>query len=186
MAGRKRRSRQRLPLAWQGTDGHTSACGEVRSRLTGLLSRRNTASHRCLAGPDPGRSPSARSRKTGVPENVVFPHAPFSKRVEKRRGPTWAACRISSDDNFLRWHYPHQVEGRSRRFLSAITAPLYFSALLWHQRQGLSRPRFSKNVEKDRGSPLQCGKKRRMIETSEQRGVRIAGLRGDCHGLDLT
>ena len=118
--------------------------------------------------------------------NVLSLHAPFVKRVKKRRGPRWAARRVRSDDDFLRWHYPHQVEGRSRRFLSAITAPLYFSALLWHQRQGLSRPRFSKNVEKDRGSPLQCGKKRRMIETSEQRGVRIAGLRGDCHGLDLT
>ena len=35
---------------------------ENRSRLPGLLSRRNTASHRCFSGPDPGRSPSARSR----------------------------------------------------------------------------------------------------------------------------
>ena len=40
----------------------------VRSRLTGLLSRRNTASHRCSPGPGTGRSPSARSRpKAGAP-----------------------------------------------------------------------------------------------------------------------
>ena len=62
----------------------------------------------------------------GAPECSMFLHAPFSKKWKKRRGPTWAARRVRSDNDFLRWHYPHQVEGRSVRFLSAVTAPLCF------------------------------------------------------------
>ena len=58
--------------------------------------------------------------------NVLSLHTPFVKRVKKRRGPRWAARRVRSDDDFLRWHYPHQVEGRSGCFLSAKTAPLCF------------------------------------------------------------
>ena len=68
MSGReKTKDAQRFPLAWQGTGVH-SACGwKLRSRLPGLLSRRNTASHRCVFGPDTGRSPSVRSRFPGTP-----------------------------------------------------------------------------------------------------------------------
>ena len=51
-----------------------------RSRLTGLLSRRNTASHRCHTGP--GRSPSARH---GLTVDAHFP--PFCPGVQNQETP---------------------------------------------------------------------------------------------------
>ena len=155
--------RQRLPLAGQGTGGYTSACGEMRSRLTGLLSRRNTASHRCLAGPDPGRSPSARSRMARGAGKRFSLHAPFSKEWKNGGGPTWAARRVRPDDDFLRWHYPHQVEGRSGCFLSANTAPLCFYEAYYGTANRACQGRRQKDREKIHGLPLQCGKKRRIL-----------------------
>ena len=151
--------RQRLLLAGQGTGGYTSACGEMRSRLTGLLSRRNTASHRCLAGPDPGRSPSARSRMArGAGKRFSLP-APFSIEWKNGGGPTWAARRVSSDDDFLRWHYPHQVEGRSGRFLSAEWLPCVFTRPIMAPPTGLVKGGGKKIVKKSTDCPCNVEKR---------------------------
>ena len=70
--------------AWQGWRTQFARAGNNRSRLAGLLSRRNTASHRCLLGPDPGRSPSVRSRFfTGTPG---FFHIPPEKSGYTKNG----------------------------------------------------------------------------------------------------
>ena len=151
--------RQRLPLAGQGTGGYTSACGEMRSRLTGLLSRRNTASHRCLAGPDPGRSPSARSRMARGAGKRFSLHAPFSKEWKNGGGPTWAARRVNSDDDFLRWHYPHQVEGRSGRFLSAEWLPCVFTRPIMAPPTGLVKGGGKKIVKKSTDCPCNVEKR---------------------------
>ena len=151
--------RQRLLLAGQGTGGYTSACGEMRSRLTGLLSRRNTASHRCLAGPDPGRSPSARSRMARGAGKRFSLHAPFSKEWKNGGGPTWAARRVSSDDDFLRWHYPHQVEGRSGRFLSAEWLPCVFTRPIMAPPTGLVKGGGKKSVKKSTDCPCNVEKR---------------------------
>ena len=55
---------------------------ENRSRLAGLLSRRNTASHRCIIGPNPGRSPSVRSRPQPGRHGRVF--SPSLSKVYKK------------------------------------------------------------------------------------------------------
>ena len=151
--------RQRLPLAGQGTGGYTSACGEMRSRLTGLLSRRNTASHRCLAGPDPGRSPSARSRMARGAGKRFSLHAPFSKEWKNGGGPTWAARRVNSDDEFLRWHYPHQVEGRSGCFLSAEWLPCVFTRPIMAPPTGLVKGGGKKIVKKSTDCPCNVEKR---------------------------
>ena len=95
--------------------------GRNRSRLAGLLSRRNTASHRCVFGPGTGRSPSARSRKTGAPQVFSLTH-PFFKEVEhgKATGPRRFCIAMS-----LRWHYPHQVKGSERLLPLSPKAPLF-------------------------------------------------------------
>ena len=88
MNGENRVKRQRLPLL--RPDGPQTGSGNpkvgslpVRSRLTGLLSRRNTASHRCVSGTGTGRSPSARSRSgTGAPRFSP----PFEKSCKWKNG----------------------------------------------------------------------------------------------------
>ena len=78
-----------------------------RSRLSGLLSRRNTASHRVDSrpralplGPEPPTRRLRQKTKTGAPSA----EAP----VKTHR------------DDFLRRHYPHQVKGsKFEHFLSA-------------------------------------------------------------------
>ena len=68
-------------------------------------------------GPDPGRSPSIRSRRTRGAARFSLP--PLQK--ETRRAPEMPPCRLRSDS--LRWHYPHQVKGRRFIFLSAVKLP---------------------------------------------------------------
>ena len=62
-----------------------------------------------------GRSPSAR-------KNCSCPDSSFPKEKNRRR-PADVSCKKSSYD-FLRRHYPHQVKGRSGRFLSACRCKL--------------------------------------------------------------
>ena len=103
----------------------------LRSRLAGLLSRRNTASHRCrLQGS--GRSPSARcacaqSRPLQGGNDSSSKNADKTKTGDTRRG---ASCKKSSINDFLRRHYPHQVKGsKVDSFLSAcITSSPVFGS----------------------------------------------------------
>ena len=103
----------------------------LRSRLAGLLSRRNTASHRCrLQGS--GRSPSARcacaqSRPLQGGNDSSSKNADKTKTGDTRRG---ASCKKSYNNDFLRRHYPHQVKGsKVDSFLSAcITSSPVFGS----------------------------------------------------------
>ena len=103
----------------------------LRSRLAGLLSRRNTASHRCrLQGS--GRSPSARcacaqSRPLQGGNDSSSKNADKTKTGDTRRG---ASCKKSYNNDFLRRHYPHQVKGsKVGSFLSAcITSSPVFGS----------------------------------------------------------
>ena len=95
MAGRKRRTDSVLPL--HGKVQTTHVCAEGRSRLTGLLSRRNTASHRCHLPAYP--------REVCWPGHRALPLCPlpagpgrrygFSllpvKRVKKNSGYPWVS-----------------------------------------------------------------------------------------------
>ena len=77
---------------------------EVRSELAGSLSRRNTASHRCILAAQ-GAPPQPGHKKTGG-----SPADPPVKNL---------------DTDFLRRHYPHQVKGRS---WSTSSQPAYTSS----------------------------------------------------------
>ena len=60
----------------------------------------------------------------------VYKRQPFRLKVKnsgRLRG--CPPCRMLIH-NFLRWHYPHQVKGRSARFLSAGIGSPVLSALL--------------------------------------------------------
>ena len=70
--------------------------------------------------------------------------------------------------------------------LSHNGSPVFFGSIMALPAGLVKAPDSGRRGKKDGALPLQCGEKRRMIGTSKQRGVRIAGLRGDCHGLDLT
>jgi hypothetical protein len=79
---------------------------EGRSRLIGLLSRRNTASHRC--------NTRLRALPLSLPRTnrgCRF-HILFQKSATKnRKHLCGVSCKKSSCDDFLRRHYPHQVKG---------------------------------------------------------------------------
>ena len=134
-AGRKQQRRQRFPLAWQGR-GRFSARRKIRSGLAGPLSRRNTASHRCQTARVQGAPPRPAPGKPGR-LYVSLPTLLSVKEIKNRRTPMWESAR-SFHENFLRWHYPHQVKGSKRCFLSAFRLPC-FSRPLWHFLPGLSR-----------------------------------------------
>ena len=76
----------------QGYRGGAGARPAVRSRLTGLLSRRNTASHRCAVDPDTGRSPSVRSR----PGRDVRGFLLLSETSASKTGPPHGQPRFQS------------------------------------------------------------------------------------------
>ena len=149
MAGRKRRTDSVLPL--HGKVQTTHVCAEGRSRLTGLLSRRNTASHRCLW---PGhRALPLCPLPAGPGRRYGFSLLPV-KRV-KKTADTHGYPPSKLPMNSLRWHYPHQVKGSKRLLPLSPRAPLSF-ALLWHRNTGLSRPFFS-------AMGLTSGKRRHIL-----------------------
>ena len=87
MAGRKRHTDSVLPLHGKVT-GEYIPCVENRSRLTGLLSRRNTASHRCLW---PGhRALPLCPLPAGPGRRYGFSLLPV-KRVKKNSGYPWVS-----------------------------------------------------------------------------------------------
>ena len=154
--------RQRLPLAGQGTGGSLPPAEKFgRDSLAS-----SHAGTRLPIAAWPARTQGAPPRpapgSTGAPETFSL-HAPFVKRVKKRRGPRWAARRVRPDDDFLRWHYPHQVEGRSGRFLSAEWLPCVFTRPIMAPPTGVVKGGGKKIVKKIHGLPLQCGKKRRIL-----------------------
>ena len=164
MAGRKRHTDSVLPLHGKVT-GEYIPCVENRSRLTGLLSRRNTASHRCLW---PGhRALPLCPLPAGPGRRYGFSLLPF-KRVKKQA--PWRACHLGSRDDSLRWHGPHQVKGSKRLLPLSPGAPLSF-ALLWHRNTGLSRPFFGKPG---------LDKRKTAAYTVPRKGVLGRGLRGGC------
>jgi hypothetical protein len=137
-AGRKRSDQQRFPLVRQGwrSGKAPSAHGNSRSRLAGLLSRRNTASHRCNL-PDTGRSPSVRSRSAGN----LSPLCTLPLLKDKKR---------ESPDGFSRKKrfalptvaLPTSGKGSKPLLpLSLLTqAPLFFYRALCHAPPRLSSP----------------------------------------------
>ena len=108
-------------------------CPEGRSKLTGFLSRRNTASHRCYTIPliflrnsilqGTRRSPSARRGLTADADSPSF-----QKRKRKPETPE-----MVSPEEYkllsLRWHYPNQVQGSKVTPSSqpVLQAPRFFN-----------------------------------------------------------
>ena len=165
MAGRKRHTDSVLPLHGKVT-GEYIPCVENRSRLTGLLSRRNTASHRCLW---PGHRalplcplPAGPGRRYGF---SLLPVKSVKKTADTHGYPP-----SKFPMNSLRWHYPHQVKGSKRLLPLSPGAPLSF-ALLWHRNTGLSRPFFGKTG---------LDKRKTAAYTVPRKGVLGRGLRGGC------
>ena len=74
-----------------------------RSRIHFLLSPRNTGSHRSVQ--NAGRSPSVRRCRGSDKTHLL------SAGIKKQEGPDVAILLLSSIQNFLRRHYPHQVIG---------------------------------------------------------------------------
>ena len=71
---------------------------KVRSKLTGFLSRRNTASHRCI-------HPRLRALPLSRLRNL-------RRGTKKQEGPgTAPPAKNHKGYDFLRRHYPHQVKG---------------------------------------------------------------------------
>ena len=138
---------------------------EDRSRLTGLLSRRNTASHRCLW---PGHRALPLCPLPAGPGCRMVSHS-FRSKALKKQAP-WRACHLGSRDDSLRWHGPHQVKGSKRLLPLSPGAPLSF-ALLWHRNTGLSRPFFGKTG---------LDKRKTAAYTVPRKGVLGRGLRGGC------
>ena len=138
---------------------------EDRSRLTGLLSRRNTASHRCLW---PGHRALPLCPLPAGPGCRMVSHS-FRSKALKKQAP-WQACHLGSLDDSLRWHGPHQVKGSKRLLPLSPGAPLSF-ALLWHRNTGLSRPFFGKTG---------LDKRKTAAYTVPRKGVLGRGLRGGC------
>ena len=138
---------------------------EDRSRLTGLLSRRNTASHRCLW---PGHRELPLCPLPAGPGCRMVSHS-FRSKALKKQAP-WRACHLGSRDDSLRWHGPHQVKGSKRLLPLSPGAPLSF-ALLWHRNTGLSRPFFGKTG---------LDKRKTAAYTVPRKGVLGRGLRGGC------
>ena len=138
---------------------------EDRSRLTGLLSRRNTASHRCLW---PGHRALPLCPLPAGPGCRMVSHS-FRSKALKKQAP-WRACHLGSLDDSLRWHGPHQVKGSKRLLPLSPGAPLSF-ALLWHRNTGLSRLFFGKTG---------LDKRKTAAYTVPRKGVLGRGLRGGC------
>ena len=132
MDGENRVRRQRFPLLSAVRpkirgQGGADARPAVRSRLAGLLSRRNTASHRCAVDPGTGRSPSARSR-TGRDVRGFPP--PFRKELVKT-GPPHGQPRFQQQITTTYGGITHiRLEGRGAQPpLSPLPrAPLFLQA----------------------------------------------------------
>ena len=120
------------PESW--TESCPGAGYKSRSRLAGLLSRRNTASHRCISGPDAGRSPSIRRRHSRHAE-TLFPSRLLLKSVKKQKAPIREPA---GENDSLRRHYPHQVIGSKRILPLSPEAPLFFASPLSHRGAALS------------------------------------------------
>ncbi len=142
-----------------------------RSRLPGLLSRRNTASHRCrdppggtrvLSGPDAGRSPSVRSRPSEPGRRCMslcahLLHKGFEKT--RRTAETRAAVKSPNEQTPYGGMIRVRCKGRDLSPLSAFRLPC-FSDSAYHRGKILSRG-------------LSSREKRRMIE-KQQKGSPLA------------
>ncbi len=112
---------QRFPLAWQGAGGNSPAWkigrGSLASSHAGTRLPIAVFPARTQGAPPrpaPGRSPGRR----------CFVRC-TSLLSQTKNGDTRVGARRKACNHFLRWHYPHQVKGRSDRFLSARSAPLF-------------------------------------------------------------
>ena len=165
IAGRKRHTDSVLPLQGKVT-GEYIPCVEKRSRLTGLLSRRNTASHRCLW---PGhRALPLCPLPAGPGRRYGFSLLPF-KRVKKNSGYRWAPT-VKALYELPPVALPTSGKGSKQLLPLSPQAPLSF-ALLWHRNTGLSRPFFGKTG---------LDKRKTAAYTVPRKGVLGRGLRGGC------
>ena len=134
-AGRKQ---QRFPLAGQGhrEADISPAVWKIRSRLAGLLSRRNTASHRCLnLARTQGAPPLSAPGWAGTP---VWFLPPSGQKSQKNSGYPWVST-VKAPYELPPVALPTSGKGSKQLLPLSPQAPLSF-ALLWHRSTGLSRP----------------------------------------------
>ena len=141
---------------------------EDRSRLTGLLSRRNTASHRCLW---PGhRALPLCPLPAGPGRRYGFFHALLSFKRVKKTADTPGAPTVKVPYELPPVALPTSGKGSKQLLPLSPQAPLSF-ALLWHRSTGLSRPFFGKTG---------LDKRKTAAYTVPRKGVLGRGLRGGC------
>ena len=163
MAGRKRRSRQRL-----------SPCRARHGRIHLRLRRNAVEAHwppltpehgfpSLLGRPGPRRSPSARSRMAQGRRKTVFSPRSFLKGSGKNGGdppgPPAASARMMTSyggNTHIRWRVEAVASSQPNG------SPVFLRGLLWHRQPELIRGGKRKR-EKIHGLPLQCGKKRRIL-----------------------
>ena len=163
MAGRKRRTDSVLPLQ-----------GKVRTILRPC--GRSVEAHWPPLTPEHGFPSLSLPRTQGAPPLSVpgWPgrpsdSPPLSQRSQKQRAPM-GACRQSPCMNSLRWHYPHQVKGRSSASSQPVGSPVFAPIMARCEK-------VVKGACKRRWMGVQ-------FQKIKNRGVRCRGLRGDRKGLD--
>ena len=112
----------------------------------------------------------------GAPVFVSSDAHPFRLKV-KTAGTHGCPPYGMSGHHFLRWHYPHQVKGRSARFLSAGIGSPVLSALLWHRLREFVKRHIERRrpvSEKSRRRP--SGAARQALRLLKKRMQRTADL----------
>ena len=134
----------------------------------GLLASSHAGTRLPIAvfGPDTGRSPSVRSRlgRDAGMDSPSFRSKESKKTADAPGHPPSKPCM-----NSLRWHYPHQVKGRSSCFLSARRLPCLL-------------PYYGTGAQGCQGRFGQAGldKRKAAAYTVPRKGVLGRGLRGGC------
>ena len=128
--------------AWQGWRTQFARAGNNRSRLAGLLSRRNTASHRCFLARIQGAPP--RSAPGRTPGCRLFPPLtlPSERIVKNKKRETPACLPPNRPQSFLRRHDPHQVKGSEPSAPSqpaSADSPVFAGRLYTHPRLPVKR-----------------------------------------------
>ena len=127
--------------AWQGWRTQFARAGNNRSRLAGLLSRRNTASHRCFLARIQGAPP--RSAPGRTPGCRLFPPLTLpSERMSKTKTGDTRLSPAERPQSFLRRHDPHQVKGSEPSAPSqpaSADSPVFAGKLYTHPRLPVKR-----------------------------------------------
>ena len=122
MAGRKRQANSVLPLRGK-VQADTPPVWKIGR---GLLAPSHAGTRLPIAvcGPDPGRSPSVRSR-AGRDARSFLRYTSLPQKESKKQRTPMGARRSSPNMNSLRWHYPHQVKGRSDASSQPSGSPVF-------------------------------------------------------------